>query len=218
VLISDVQKSCPGFSYPNLICSSPNTLWEGKTFNAVQNITILTVPEDFWQNHPNGAWLVYSWTGGVGGNAIGIEVDKTKFDSWFNQLSAEQKNTPIPCPLNGYVPPSNQPPEIKSFTATATKTADGALQVTFTCEAEDPDGSITFYQWDFGDGQTETTTDNTIEHTYTQQGLYRAKVTVRDNQGATAVSNYFLILITPGEINDDIITLNAPKAIIQILQ
>ncbi|HEY0479365.1 MAG TPA: DNA/RNA non-specific endonuclease [Kofleriaceae bacterium] len=47
----------------------------------------------------------------------------------------------------------------------------------------DPNGSVTAYHWDFGDG---TSADGaTVTHTYAQDGVYIARVTVTDNDGLT---------------------------------
>ncbi|HEU5154787.1 MAG TPA: PKD domain-containing protein [Gemmatimonadales bacterium] len=47
----------------------------------------------------------------------------------------------------------------------------------------DPDGTITGYSWNFGDGQTSTQADPT--HSYSAAGSYTATLTVTDNQSAT---------------------------------
>jgi RHS repeat-associated protein len=49
--------------------------------------------------------------------------------------------------------------------------------------SHDPDGSITSYLWNFGDGTTATTANPT--HVYTTANTYTATLTVTDNQGAT---------------------------------
>jgi chitodextrinase len=48
----------------------------------------------------------------------------------------------------------------------------------------DPDGSITEYSWDFGDGKTGS--GITVLHDYKKEGTYTVTLTVTDNQGATA--------------------------------
>jgi subtilisin family serine protease/chitodextrinase len=48
----------------------------------------------------------------------------------------------------------------------------------------DPDGSITEYSWDFGDGKTGS--GMTVSHNYKKEGTYTVTLTVTDNQGATA--------------------------------
>jgi len=55
--------------------------------------------------------------------------------------------------------------------------------VTFDASASsDPDGVIIFYSIDFGDGESSNR-DQSV-HTYQQDGVYRVKLTVRDNKGA----------------------------------
>jgi len=55
-------------------------------------------------------------------------------------------------------------------------------QVTFNAsESQDPDGIITSFQWDFGDGANATTM--IANHTYTSSGTFDVTLTVFDNQG-----------------------------------
>lgn len=49
--------------------------------------------------------------------------------------------------------------------------------------SSDPDGSITAYAWDFGDGDTGT--GSTATHSYSVPGSYLVTLVVTDNQGAT---------------------------------
>ena len=53
--------------------------------------------------------------------------------------------------------------------------------VAFTAQGTDPDGDELTYEWDFGDGATATTKD--AMHTYTEVGVFYAKVTVSDGKG-----------------------------------
>ncbi len=94
---------------------------------------------------------------------------------------------------------NNQSPEITSFSAEPTS-GQAPLDVTFTCSASDPDGHIPQYKWDFdGDGSVDqTTTDNTITHTYNNAGTYNATVTVVDDEGAST-SRAITITITSSE-------------------
>ena len=50
----------------------------------------------------------------------------------------------------------------------------------------DPDGTISGYAWDFGDGSTGT--GKTSNRTYTAAGIYTVKLTVTDNRGGTATT------------------------------
>ena len=72
----------------------------------------------------------------------------------------------------------NQPPSA-SFTWGAT-----GLTASFNGSgSSDPDGSVTGYAWNFGDGSTGSGV--TPSHTYAAAGTYTAQLTVTDNQGAT---------------------------------
>jgi trimeric autotransporter adhesin len=53
--------------------------------------------------------------------------------------------------------------------------------------SNDPDGSIASYQWDWGDGSTDTGAH--ASHTYATGGTYTVTLTVTDNQGATGVTS-----------------------------
>jgi PKD repeat protein len=54
--------------------------------------------------------------------------------------------------------------------------------VTFNAAgSDDPQGSITSYEWDFGDGSTGT--GQTTNHNYTAPGLYIVELTVTDDDG-----------------------------------
>jgi PKD repeat protein len=56
----------------------------------------------------------------------------------------------------------------------------------------DEEGSIASHQWDFGDGASAT--GGEVDHTYTRSGDYRARLTVTDEQGASATSSVTISL------------------------
>jgi PKD repeat protein len=72
---------------------------------------------------------------------------------------------------------TNQPP-----TAAFASSCSG-LTCALTSSSSDPDGSISAYSWNFGDGGTSTAQNPS--HTYPAAGTYAVTLTVTDNQGAT---------------------------------
>lgn len=79
----------------------------------------------------------------------------------------------------------NAPP-VASMAVSGVREARSELRFLPTGSA-DSDGTITLYQWDFGDGSAaqQTTTPGSVAHTYAKAGSYTAKLTVVDNDGAT---------------------------------
>ena len=75
-------------------------------------------------------------------------------------------------------PPANQSPQA-SFTFSCDQ-----LACDFDASgSDDPDGTLTEYTWDFGDG--EGGGGETAAHSYTGGGAYTVELTVTDNEGAT---------------------------------
>ncbi len=64
-------------------------------------------------------------------------------------------------------------------------------------DSSDPDGSISFYRWNFGDGSSEILKMNPT-HTYSAPGVYVVTLTVIDNNGTSGMANTTVtILSTP---------------------
>jgi len=77
----------------------------------------------------------------------------------------------------------NEPP-VPLFTESAENVNTGEV-ITFNASGSyDPDGNITSYFWDFGDGTS--TTGVTVDHAYVDAGAYTATLVVTDDDGKTA--------------------------------
>ncbi|MCG2837387.1 immune inhibitor A [Photobacterium sp. WH77] len=62
----------------------------------------------------------------------------------------------------------------------------------------DPDGQITAYQWDFGNGQTSS--EEAPVWQYQQAGSYPVSLTVTDDKGATDTFSYTVTVETPNAL------------------
>jgi hypothetical protein len=76
---------------------------------------------------------------------------------------------------------ANKPPTAE-FTHEASGTRPHTLQFDAT-KSNDPDGKLTTYEWDFGDGQTAEGAQ--VEHTYPDADGYLVRLTATDDRGAT---------------------------------
>ncbi len=76
----------------------------------------------------------------------------------------------------------NQLP-VASFSITPTSTFVGSPITLNGTASSDPDGSISGYDWDFGDGMPSGS-GSIASHSYSTAGVYTIKLTVRDNEGA----------------------------------
>ena len=80
-------------------------------------------------------------------------------------------------------PAPNQPP-VAAFTYSPTSPQVGQAVHFDASSSHDPDGSIVSYSWNFGDGHTAAGVS--VAHSYSHAGSYTVRLTVRDDDGASA--------------------------------
>ena len=135
---------------------------------------------------PDGSITGYSWNFGDGSPAVTTQnashayaaggtytVTLTVTDNLGASNSSSQSVT---------VSAANQPP-VANFTSSCS-----TLSCNFTSTSSDPDGTITGYSWNFGDGSPAVTTQN-ASHTYAAGGTYTVTLQVTDNLGASNSSS-----------------------------
>ncbi|GAH82380.1 unnamed protein product, partial [marine sediment metagenome] len=96
-------------------------------------------------------------------------------DTTTATISTPTKPPPSPPP---YIPPTNKPPVAEA----------GPNQMVYVDElthfsgagSYDPDGTILFYDWDFGDGTTASSIS--VSHAYSEPGIYTVNLTVMDDR------------------------------------
>jgi len=75
--------------------------------------------------------------------------------------------------------------------------------ITFNASSSyDPDGNITSYEWDFGDGNVTSTTYEILNHSYSEAGSYDVTLTVTDNDGVTNSTTKEITVYPPTAIFD----------------
>lgn len=93
--------------------------------------------------------------------------------------------------------------EIKAITPRVTT---AATPTTFTATVSSPGNkSIASYIWDFGDGDTEETTVNSVSHTYSETGSYMLELIVEDADGLVSRKSFSVIAGNPKQLVNDTI-------------
>jgi YVTN family beta-propeller protein len=76
-----------------------------------------------------------------------------------------------------------------SFASTA-KVRPGVPATLSGAASSDPDGTVSTFAWQFGDGGTATEPSSTATHTYANPGSYPVTLTVTDNEGCSVAMTY----------------------------
>ncbi|HMO16916.1 MAG TPA: PKD domain-containing protein [Oligoflexia bacterium] len=137
---------------------------------------------------PDGSIVSYGWNFGDGTSSSGINVSRT-FSAGSYQVSltvVDDKglSSSATVQINVSQAPNQAPIAVASSNLTS---GFAPLAVQFSSSgSHDPDGTISSYHWNFGDGKTSNSPNPS--NTYNSAGTFLARLTVTDNNGATASS------------------------------
>lgn len=182
----------------SLLNSSPTASF---TFTLSRRDPPCVVDFDASSSHdPDGIIVKYEWSFGDGSSGSGGSTSHTYTTSGTYTIElkvtdhkgkAATKSETITV-LPPYDVDTGAP--MASFTASPTS-GTAPLGVVFDASgSSDPDGHITSYNWDFGDGSTGTGV--ITSHTYSSTGAYTVKLTVTDNESATSSASQVVSVTT----------------------
>jgi PKD repeat protein len=134
----------------------------------------------------DGTITSYAWTFGDGGSGTGQSLTHTYsaaglYTVVLTVMDDRGGTDADTAQVTVSAGPSNTPPVAR---ASGPATGNAGTSIGFEGSASsDADGTITSYEWDFGDGGTAFAAN--VTHTFTTGGVFKVKLTVTDNQGAT---------------------------------
>lgn len=106
-------------------------------------------------------------------------------DVWIDEIRMGDQDETYTSMLGGV--PSNVAPTVAIDTPSGNQSISLNDSLSFTCTAADSDGSIASYLWDFDDsGIAQSSSEDPDSKQFTQAGIYTVRVTVTDDDGATA--------------------------------
>jgi PKD repeat protein len=91
-------------------------------------------------------------------------------------------------------------PPIASFTYSPAHPVVNELIAFNAIKSNDPDGTITNYEWNLGDGNIKDTPEPIITHSYASIGEYTVNLTVTDDDGATNTNTTTITVSNPPDL------------------
>jgi PKD repeat protein len=143
---------------------------------------------------PDGQVVAWSWDFGDGQGSSGPTPSHTyaSAGSYTVRLTVRDEDGSTDEVTHSVtVNAPNQPPTA-AFNSNCSD-----LTCSFGDQSSDPDGQVSSWSWDFGDGQTSS--DRSPSHTYASGGTYSVALTVTDNQGATGTRTEQVTVSAPNQ-------------------
>ena len=144
------------------------------------------------------------WSDYTGNDSDGDGIGDTPYS-----IDSDKDNYPLMEMFENYIVTLPNQPPIANFTYSPEEPVVNQ-SVTFDASSSyDPDGNITAYEWDFGDGNFTSTTEEKITHIYASPGNYTVNLTVTDDEGAKN-STSKEVSVQPADKTPPIITFVPP--------
>ena len=122
-----------------------------------------------------------------------------------NDVRAEEIHSPVNLTLNiSYNAGATNTPPTAKFTYLPIHPVINQTITFDASDSTDSDGTITNYEWDFRDGNTTSTSDPVITHSYASEDDYNVILTVTDDEGAKhSVNKVITVTTLRGDVNHD---------------
>lgn len=154
----------------------------------------------------DGSIVSYAWDMGDGGTATGPQATYTyltpgNFNATLTVTDEGGLSDFVSTPVLVGAPTSVGDNKLPTAVITASKGSGAApLTVSFDgSRSSDPDGSITKYAWNFGDGSSATGVS--ARHTFEQPAKYTVTLRVTDNQGGQSkLATYNVNVLKSGTV------------------
>lgn len=162
---------------------------------------------------PDGTIVSYTWAFGTGDTAAGPSASYTYSNpGTYTAALTVQDNDGLASSASVTITvtaPSNLPPVAVASANTTSGTAP--LPIAFSSAGSfDPNGSITGYLWDFGDGTSSTAPSPS--KTYSAAGKYTAKLTVTDSAGLSSSASVSVTVQSNPDYDVDVSSVALSKA------
>jgi len=187
------DKGATGTATTTVTVAPPANVPPTAAFTAGSNALVLSA-DGTASSDSDGTVASYSWSFGDSGTATGRTATHTYAAAGTYTVSltvTDDKGATGTTTQQVTVAKAPNAAPTASFTSSASNLA---LSVDGTSSA-DSDGTVTGYAWSFGDGATASTAR--ASHTYAAAGTYAVKLTVTDNDGATAVQTQNVTVTAP---------------------
>ena len=162
-------------------------LWNGPTARlAAPSCTANACGFDAGASSVNtGSIAGYSWSFGDGQSATGPTASHAyAAGGTYTVTVTVTDDSGLKSSASTVVTPTDPPNQVPTAALSASCTL---LSCTVSgAGSADSDGSVASYHWDFGDGETATTTDPTTAHTYAAAGTPTVSLVVLDDKGASS--------------------------------
>lgn len=145
---------------------------------------------------PDGTIVVYSWNYGDGSTGSGFTTSHsfTTAGTYTVTLTVTDNSGSTASASLAVVIQDRSP--VARLSSSTLSSATGSTISFDGGSSADPDGSITTYRWDFGDGTSGTGV--TTGHAYASPGNYTVRLTITDNSGLTgSTSSSVLVKAAP---------------------